>query len=423
MKNNGVHGYGCVHLFVFLGNLSFMHTSMMFEGHKSQYKSRWFMFVVFLWNIATPLAQPKDSLPAPVSSKENLMSNQQTVRPSIYFNHYATPQRRNVAKKKEYTFAQDNIGFFLPVHTSSWFKSDGVSIASLHILAVGDFVSYRPQVTFAQESFRIARFSVGGRMFYSDGHKSILYVGINPFTSKDLRGRNQNLTSMTGAAIYSRTVSRTFAYRLGISNSYTFGALLPLPVAGIRIGALDQIHLSVQFPRNTTLNIPVGKKAMFSLFAKSMGGLYNISIQDTLLSSATTNRVRLSRFELTHGGQINVRLGDHLSFYIGTGLATRRRVNFSYRNVDTKKLEFSKHRIPASLFFSFGLSIRFGKAKQVYNDAQMYNLFELNTINGVGQKDTGTNDNDVPAHSEKYKIDKINKVKYKDVEDLITDEY
>src|SRR6187402_2460211 len=114
-----------------------MHTSMMFEGHKTQYKSRWFTFAVFLWNIATCLsssAQSKDSLPAPVFSKENLISNQQTVRPSIYFNHYATPQRRNVAKKKEYTFAQDNIGFFLPVHTSSWFRSDGVSIASLHIL-------------------------------------------------------------------------------------------------------------------------------------------------------------------------------------------------------------------------------------------------------------------------------------------------
>jgi hypothetical protein len=403
-----------------------MHTGKMFDGYNTGYKSRWFIFAVFLWGFATYLdafSQSQDSLRASVSNPQDLIANQPTVRPSIYFNHYATPQRRHVSKKKEYTFAQDNIGFFVPVYTSSWFKRDSVSIASLHVLAVADFVSYRPQVTFAYESFRVARFSMGGRMFYSDGHKSILYIGLNPFTSKDLRGRNQNLTSMTGAIIYSRTVSRTFAYRLGVSNSYTFGVLLPLPVAGIRIGALDQVHLSIQFPKNVAFNIPVGKKTMFSIFAKSMGGLYNISMQDTFLSAATTHRVRLARYELTQGGQINVRLSNHFSFYVGTGLSTRRRVNFSYRNVDTKNWEFSRHRIPPALFLSFGLCIRLGRTKQVYNDAQMYNLFELNTINGVGQKDTGTNDNDIPANFEKYKIENINKVKYKDVEDLITDEY
>lgn len=368
-------------------------------------------------------AQVRDSvLTSSMSSQEILSNNKRTVRPTLYYNHYGTPQRRNVRKKRKYTFAQDNIGFFMPLYTSSWFKEDEVSIASLHILGVADMVSYRPRVTFANESFKIARFSVGGRMFYSDGHKSIFYIGITPFSSRDLRSQNLHLTSITGAAIYSRTVSRTFAYRLGISNSYTFGVLLPLPVAGIRVGALDKVHLSVQFPRNIELDIPAGKNTTISVFARSMGGLYNISMEDTLIAT-TIKKARLARFEIVNGAQANFRVGDHFSLYIGSGIASRRRVNFSYKKKGDDQWQYARYKVPASLFFTFGLSVRFGKAKQVYNDAHMYNMFELNTINNAGDKDTGSHDNDVPADPEKYKIEKINKVKYKDVEDLITDEY
>jgi hypothetical protein len=345
------------------------------------------------------------------------------IKPCIYYNHYATPSSRK-DNALQYAYAQDNLGFYLPVHTSSWFRDDQVSLASLSFLAGADLVSYRPKLSFVNEAFTINRISLSGKMFYSDGKKSILYVGINPFLANHRYGNIKSYRSLTAAIIYNRTVNRTFAYRLGITNSYTYGVFVPLPVLGMRIGALDKVHFNVQFPRNLSLDIPIGKKCMFSVFAKSMGGIYNVTLQDSLVAATGTD-ARLVRFEVLRGIQLNTCISDRFSFYIGVGMTSRRRVTFVYQSSKGMENDLirDKTMVPRTPFVNLGLSLRLGKSKQVYNNTQMYQLFELNTIGKSGDNDTGVYDSDIPADPGKYDIQKINKLKYKDVEDLVTDEY
>jgi hypothetical protein len=346
------------------------------------------------------------------------------IRPCVYLNHYGTSNRRN-EDKKQYRFAQNNIGFYLPLHTKTWLREDSVSVASFHVLGLVDMIRYKPQLSFVNESYRIGRLSAGVRLFYSNGKKSVIYYTIAPFVSQEFqyftrrpRGR------FTSAFVYSRTVSKKFAYRLGFARTYTFGRALHLPILGIRVGELDKLHLNVQFPRNISLDFPVSKKVWGSAFSKSMGGIYNIKTQDSLLAPAGT-LATLKRFELLNGVQFNVRASDNVSFYVSTGFATRRNVSFEFKDENGTKTDEDRvlEKIPKSLFLSFGLSIHFGKAKRVYNNSTMYDMFDLNTINKMGFNETGTSDNNVPADPEKYKTDQIKNLKYKDVEDLVTEDY
>lgn len=346
------------------------------------------------------------------------------IRPCAYINHYGTSGRRN-DDQKQYRFAQNNIGFYLPLHTNTWVREDSISIASFHVLGMADMIQYKPQLDFVNESYRIGRLSAGIKLFYNNGKKSVIYYTIAPFVSQEFQHlTNRPRGRFTSAFVYSRTVSKKFAYRLGFARTYTFGRALHLPILGIRVGALDKLHLNVQFPRNISLDFPVSKKVWGSVFSKSMGGIYTVKTQDSLLGPVGT-LATLKRFELLNGLQLNVRASDNVSFYISTGIATRRNVSFEFKDEKGKKTNDEKvfEKIPKSLFLSFGLNIHIGKVKRVYNNATMYDMFDLNTINKMGFNETGTSENNVPVDPEKYKTDQIKNLKYKDVEDLVTDDY
>ena len=346
------------------------------------------------------------------------------MRPCVYINHYGTSSRSSNSKK-EYRFAQNNIGFYLPLHTKTWFRNDSVSLASFHVLGMADFIRYKPQLNFVNESYQIGRLSAGVKLFYNDGKKSVFYYTIAPFVSQEFQHfTNKSQRRFTSAFVYSRTVSKKFAYRLGFARTYTFGRALHLPILGIRVGALDKLHLNVQFPRNISLDFPLSKKVWASVFSKSMGGIYTVKTQDSLLAPSGT-LATLKRFELLNGVQFNVRASENISFFVSTGFATRRNLSFDFKDENGKKTNDERvfEKIPKSLFLSFGVSIHFGKAKRIYNNSTMYDMFDLSTINKMGFNENGTSENNVPTDSEKYKADQIKNLKYKDVEDLITEEY
>jgi hypothetical protein len=347
------------------------------------------------------------------------------IRPCFYFNHFSTPKRRS-DELKEYRFAQNNIGFYMPLYTATWYNKDNVGISSFHLLGGVDMIRYKPNLDFLNESYQIGRLSAGLRMFYSNGNKSVFYVSVMPFVSKEFQmfGDRQR-TRFTGTFLYSRTVSRNFAYRVGVARTYTFGRALFMPIIGVRIGPLDKIHANIQFPRNISLDIPIGTKVTMSVFSRSMGGVYNIKTQDTLLDVAVGTMATLRRFELLNGIQFNFRAGDHFNFYISSGITSRRRVSYAFHEDDSQARASDRtvEGIPRSLFLNVGLSIHFGKAKKVYNDAAMYDLFDLNTSQKSGFNETGSVDSDVPADPSRQKLDAIKKLKYKDVEDLVSEDY
>lgn len=346
------------------------------------------------------------------------------IRPCIYFNHYGTPQRRDPSMK-QYRFTQDDIGFYLPLFTHTWFNEDDVTLSSLHLLMTMDMIRYRPQLTYLNESYSIGRLSTGVRLFYGTGNKSVFYFTFAPFVSQEFQYTERKVPRLTFVALYSRTVSKNFAYRFGLSRTYTYGTALILPVIGIRVGSVDKLHLNVQFPRNISMDLPMGKRTWFSLFSRRMGGIYNVRLQDSLLGPKGTLAV-LRRFELLNGVQFSFRTGEHFSFYVSTGFVTRRTVSFSLNEDENHPLANYRDRkvekIPASIFFGLGLSVRFGKAKKVYNNTTMYDVFDLNNMYRSGSE-TGPMDNDVPASADKYKVESLKELKYKDVEDLVTDDY
>ncbi len=346
------------------------------------------------------------------------------IRPCLYFNHYGTPQRR-FEPNKQYRFTQNNIGFYLPLYTDTWFNKDSISLSSIQIIGTGEVMQYKPDIAFLNESYKIARLSAGVRVFYSNGNRSVLYASVNPFVSRETPFTGTSPVRFALAFIYSRTVSKNFSYRLGIIRSYTFGRALPLPIVGVRIGALDKLHLNIQFPKNISLDLPIGRAVTVSVFTRSMGGIFNVITQSDIVTNPG-RRAQLRRYELLHGLQINVRAGKNISFYVSTGFATKRRITYVFKEepLNPKSgYDFDRQRIPASIFVSFGLSIRFGATKKLYNDRQMYDVMDLNTLKNMGLSDSGPVDNDIPASPEKSKIDSAKKIKYKDVEDLIIDEY
>ncbi len=344
------------------------------------------------------------------------------IRPCLYINHYSTPQRR-VEPSKQYTFAQNNLGYYMPLYTNTWFNKDSISLSSFHVIMTTDLMRYKPSIAFLNEKYEIGRLSAGVRIFYSNGNRSVFYFSVAPFVSQEwtLFGRRPIRVPM--AFIYSRTVSKKFSYRLGVARSYTFGRVLPIPIIGFRFGPIDNLHVSIQFPRNIAFNFPMGKSSWASVFTRSMGGIYNVETQDTIITDAG-EKAQLRRYELLHGMQFSFRTGKNVSFYFSTGFTSSRRITYVFEDETTKSgYNFNKQTIAPSMFFSMGISFRFGKAKKVYNNTLMYDVLDLNTLKNTGLSETGPVDNDVPADPNRSKIDDAKKIKYKDVEDLIIDEY
>ena len=345
------------------------------------------------------------------------------IRPCVYFNHYGTPEKRDNSKK-QYRFAQNDIGFYVPLHTKTWYNKDSIGLSTFHLLGTADIIRYKPQLDFINESYKIGRLSAGVRIFYSNGKKSVLYFSLAPFVSQEFRYNHQTRGRFTSAFIYSRTVKRNFSYRIGFARTYTFGRALHLPILGMRIGQIDKKHLNIQFPRNISFDFPIGKKAWGSVFSRAMGGIYNVVTQDTILSPIGT-LATLRRIELLNGFQCTIRTGQNFSFYISTGFATRRRLNFTFHENDAVQSAPSTtiEKIPNSLFLSFGCSIRFGNVKKAYHNATMYDLFDLQTINRSGFNERASADGDIPTDVEKYELNQLNNLKYKDVEDLVNQDY
>lgn len=314
------------------------------------------------------------------------------IRPCLYLNHYGTRQRR-FEPEKQYRFVQNNLGFYMPLYTNTWFNKDSVSLSSLHVIMTTDLMRYKPNIAFLNEKYEIGRLSAGVRVFYSNGNRSVFYFSVNPFVSQEwtLFGRRPLRVPMT--FIYSRTVSKNFSYRLGVARSYTYGRVLPIPIIGFRFGPLDNLHVSLQFPRNIAFNFPMGKSSWASVFTRSMGGIYNVVTQDTIITEVG-ERAQLRRYELLHGMQFNFRTGKNFSFYLSTGFTSSRRITYVFEDETTQSgYNYNKQSIPASMFFSMGISIRFGKAKKIYNNTLMYDVLDLNTLKNTGLSETGPVDN------------------------------
>ena len=109
-----------------------------------------------------------------------------------------------------------------------------------------------------------------------------MYAEFAPFVTQDRGYAYTRRIHIASALIYNFTVNKYFSFRLGYARSFTFGNRLNLPYVGIRVGKMDGVNLSVQFPRSISFNVPIGKYVRTSLYTKPQGGMYSFANSDSI---------------------------------------------------------------------------------------------------------------------------------------------
>lgn len=339
----------------------------------------------------------------------------------IYTDLYATGQHTlsgstYVSKKlKTYQVNQFVLGFNTPLFTKDYYHKDSTIISNFHLLLAGSSNVVTPQFGGIKTDHKLSRTSMGVRAIYNTGKKSIFYAEFSPFVTQDNGYTYTQKYRIATSLIYNCTVNQHFSFRLGYTRSFIFGNRLNLPYIGIRVGKLDGVNLSVQFPRNVSFNVPIGKYVKTSLFAKPQGGVYSFANVDTVYYLNNDKSINFGRYEYLGGLRVDVLPSRFFHFYLSTGVTTQNTIalyseTFNKGNKGSLN-SFYAETLSGTLFVNFGLVFKFGKVRSIYNNYNLYNAHDLNStdINNVNH-----NNSQIPA-----KEKKIKNVKPADVQDLI----
>lgn len=284
---------------------------------------------------------------------------------------------------KSYGVKQFNMYFHAPLFTNDKYSSDSSVIKNTHLLLTGNYVSLRPVFDGISEH-NLVKFGVGLRYIYNTGKKGVWFADISPFVTRDVTYPSRPYYRMASTIVYSHNVTEKFNWRLGITKSFLWGNRFYLPFIGLRVGRLDKLHLSLQFPRSLSLNIPLGSKIIFGLYTRPQGGMYNFSNHDSLYFRRTSSTFHFTRYEINSGFRFDFRLSSHFNFYISSGFSTRNNITFYSDNANRSRKTlgynayFYSKNVAPTLFFNFGLVVKFGKTRSYYNNKNIYDAIDLN---------------------------------------------
>jgi len=217
-----------------------------------------------------------------------------TVRlPKHYFNNtiytdiYSVGERKldtvNTVSRKlnSFQFSQFSIGFNVPFITRDKYNKDSTKISNIHFLLSGGYTAIG--LNFGGISkHTLEKTFMGVKAFYNNGKKSILFIELTPFVTQDKGYSYTGSSRLASSIIYNYAATESFSLRLGITRSFIWGNRFHLPYIGMRIGRLDKINFSIQFPRSISLNFPIGKHVHTSIFARPQGGLYSFANVDSI---------------------------------------------------------------------------------------------------------------------------------------------
>ncbi|MFL5753593.1 MAG: hypothetical protein ACJ76F_09310 [Bacteroidia bacterium] len=380
---------------------------------------RFLLSVCVILQLAISYAQ------APDSTKRKIKEPKHYFMPTFYFDQYRTGERALNSNKpvnqfwdkrlKSYSFVQSSGGFYIPLYTKDRKKNDSAVTSNFHLLLTGNYMFATPHFDGISDHI-IFKGGVGMRGIYNSGNKNIWFFDVSPFVAQDISHGTDLVLRSVSTLIYDRIVSDKFSFRLGYSKTFLLGNRYRLPYIGFRVGRLDKTYLSVQFPRNITLSFPMGSKFRGSFYTKPMGGLYTFSNSDTLYFG-TDKTIQFGRYELNHGFRVDYKASKNFSFYAaigGSGNSYISMMSFSY-NKDNKGLltPFFIEKLGKAGFGNIGMTLRFGNAKKVYNNRNMYEVFDINSTVDPGDNNTNPG-NEIPSVPKKVK-----NLGYKDVQDLI----
>lgn len=325
-------------------------------------------------------------------------------------------QNHYVAQKlKTYQVSQFAFGFNAPLFTRDYYKKDSKQISNFHLLLAGSYVSMTPKFDGVKKQHHLSKTTVGVRAIYNTGQRSIFFAELAPFTTKDNGYRYTRQSRFASTFIYNYIPNPHFSFRIGYTRSFLFGNRKHLPYIGIRVGKLDGINFSVQFPRSIAFNVPIGKYIKTSLYTKPQGGVYTMANTDTVYYLNDDKRINFGRYEFLHGLRLDVLPTNSFNFYLSAGLTTQNYIGF-YSDTYNKKNKgeyrpFYSEKISSSIFVNFGLVFKFGKVKSIYNN---YNLYDVQDLNNKDVDNINKGNSQIPA-----KQKSIQNVKPNEVIDLI----
>lgn len=319
-------------------------------------------------------------------------------------------------KLKTYGIKQFALAFSVPLVTKEkrGTGADSNIIENSHLLLTGNFISLRPSFLGVPDH-RLVKRGIGLRYIYNSGKKGLWFVDVAPFVTRDVSYRSPAYRRLASTIVYSYNSSDKLNLRVGVTKSFMWGNRFYLPFLGIRFGRLDKTHFSIQFPRSVSLNLPFNRNFLMSVYSRPQGGMYNFANTDSLYFKTEVKTFHFTRYEINSGIRFDVRIGSHFSFFIAAGLSTRNGVSF-YSDAVNKSAGYYRRyfytsQAPASGFGQFGLVLKLGKTRSIYNNTNLYDAIDLNSASG-----TNDGNRQIPV-KEKVKPPKISNLE--SIQDLI----
>lgn len=332
----------------------------------------------------------------------------------LYIDYYRTGKQNfdtinSISKKlKSYQVGQLAVGYNIPILTKDFYNHDSTHISNFHFLLTTSYSRLNLHLG-GISPHTLTKFSIGGRAIYNDGKKSIFFVEFSPFSTRDVGYSNTRTLRFASTFVYNYAANEHFSFRVGYTRSFFFGNRFALPYIGVRVGKLDGINFSVQFPRAVTFNVPVGQYIRASLFTKPQGGLYTFANTDSLTIGDVNNNQKLyfGRYEFLSGLRVDIQPSTLFNMYVSGGLTTRNRILFHYtspRNSTTPYPESYIEKVKGTIFVNIGLVFRFGSTKSVYYNNQLYNAFEINNNISPGDNNPYIGNGDIPVPAKKFHV-------------------
>jgi hypothetical protein len=351
--------------------------------------------------------------------------------PTIFSDYYTTPQKNSDQRFRKgtadatirrhlrnYQYSQLVGGFYFPIITKDYNRTDG-STGNFHLLGTGSYMMAMPRFGGISDH-NLLKASIGVRGIYNSGKKGIWFVDVTPFMSTDLSAHSNTVYRWASTVLYDYMANPSLSFRFGVTRTYLLGNRYHLPYFGMRIGRLDNIYVSIQFPRNVTFSFPMSKYIRGSVYFKPMGGVFNMANNDSIYPKSKDNTILYGRYELISGFRLDANFNKHISVFVSTGFTGIKSLAF-YSETENKNnnfvfRDFYNEKISRGLFFNVGFTLRIGRAKSIYNNYNLYETFNLNSTIDVGDNNTNTGDGNIPNQT---KNKEKNNFKIKDVQDLI----
>jgi len=242
---------------------------------------------------------------------------------------------------------------------------------------------------------------------------------VAPFSSYDQYTNARKGGRLAMVFIYNRTVSEKFSYRLGFMRTFVFGKRLPLPIIGFRFGRLDGVNFNIQLLRNMSLNVPLGKRFNYSLFARPMGSAY--SFKNDLNASIPNfgSTLELRRWELLTGMTLSYKASSRFSMFVSAG-TSRGAIAFAENTnrIILKRDSYQQYDLRRGGFMNIGLNFYFGRSKQINGNYTMYDVLDLNSTYGNDDNNINLGNSQIPAQN---KAMQVKNLQFNDVKDLISE--